>query len=81
MWILLLVILLHNIIGVGENMDREQLQRSIEEADNNSLRVGAANRIVQLLQKLRYSNNENSAKHGYGNSVKMPRMLVIILVR
>ena len=47
---------------VGEKMDREQLQRSIEEADNNSLRVGAANRIVQLLQKLRYSNNENSAK-------------------
>ncbi len=43
-------------------MDREQLQRSIEEADNNSLRVGAANRIVQLLQKLRYTNNENSAK-------------------
>ncbi|WP_238882953.1 ATP-binding protein [Clostridium sp. YIM B02551] len=43
-------------------MDREQLQRSIEEADNTSLRVGAANRIVQLLQKLRYSNNENSAK-------------------
>ncbi len=43
-------------------MDREQLQRSIEEADNNSLRVGAANRIVQLMQKLRYSNNENSAK-------------------
>lgn len=43
-------------------MDREQLQRSIEEADNNSLRVGAANHIVQLLQKLRYSNNENSAK-------------------
>lgn len=43
-------------------MDRDQLQRSIEEADNNSLRVGAANRIVQLLQKLRYSNNENSAK-------------------
>lgn len=47
---------------VGEKMDREQLQRSIEEADNNSLRAGAANRIVQLLQKLRYSNNENSAK-------------------
>lgn len=47
---------------VGEKMDREQLQRSIEEADNNSLRLGAANRIVQLMQKLRYSNNENSAK-------------------
>jgi hypothetical protein len=43
-------------------MDREQLQRSIEEADNNSLRAGAANRIIQLLQKLRYSNNVNSAK-------------------
>lgn len=43
-------------------MDREQLQRSIEEADNNSLRVGAANRIVQLLQKQRHSNNENNAK-------------------
>ena len=46
----------------GDKMNREQLQRSIEEADNNSLRVGAANRIVQLMQKLRYSNNENSAK-------------------
>ncbi|MCQ3035989.1 MAG: hypothetical protein MJ248_07265 [Bacilli bacterium] len=34
----------------------------IRAADNNSLRIGAANRIVQLLQKLRYSNNENSAK-------------------
>lgn len=35
---------------------------NIQAADNNSLRIGAANRIVQLLQKLRYSNNENSAK-------------------
>lgn len=43
-------------------MDKEHLQRSIEEADNNSLRIGAANRIVQLLGKLRHSNNENSAK-------------------
>lgn len=47
---------------MGGQMNREQLQRSIEEADNNTLRAGAANRIVQLLQKLRYSNNENSAK-------------------
>lgn len=41
-------------------MDR--LNISIQEADNISLRNGAANRIVQLLQKQRYSNNENSAK-------------------
>lgn len=47
---------------IGENMDREQFLRNIQEADNNSLRIGAANRIVQLLQKQRYSNNENSAK-------------------
>ncbi|MBW7473984.1 ATP-binding protein [Paenibacillus oenotherae] len=43
-------------------MNKEHLQRSIVEADNNSLRIGAANRIVQLLDKLRHSNNENSAK-------------------
>ena len=46
----------------GEKMNTEELQRSIEEADNHSLRIGAANRVVQLLQKLRYSNNENSSK-------------------
>ena len=43
-------------------MDKQQFSMSIQEADNNSLRIGAANRIVQLLQKQRYSNNENSAK-------------------
>ena len=43
-------------------MDREQFLKNIQEADNNSLRIGAANRIVQLLEKQRYSNNENSAK-------------------
>lgn len=43
-------------------MDKQQFNTSIQEADNNSLRIGAANRIVQLLQKQRYSNNENSAK-------------------
>ena len=43
-------------------MDKQQFNMSIQEADNNSLRIGAANRIVQLLQKQRYSNNENSAK-------------------
>lgn len=48
--------------GVGENMDKAQFLRNIQEADNNSLRIGAANRIVQLLQKQRYSNNDNGAK-------------------
>lgn len=43
-------------------MDKQQFNMNIQAADNNSLRIGAANRIVQLLQKLRYSNNENSAK-------------------
>lgn len=43
-------------------MDKEQFRRNIQEADNNSLRIGAANRIVQLLDKQRYSNNENSVK-------------------
>ena len=43
-------------------MDTERFQRNIEQADSNSLRIGAANRVLQLLQKLRYSNNENSAK-------------------
>ena len=43
-------------------MDKQHFNMSIQEADNNSLRIGAANRIVQLLQKQRYSNNENSAK-------------------
>src|SRR5690554_4780360 len=43
-------------------MDNDQLYLSIQEADNISLRNGTANRIVQLLQKQRYSNNENSAK-------------------
>ena len=35
---------------------------NIQQEDNISLRNGAANRIVQLLQKQRYSNNENSVK-------------------
>lgn len=43
-------------------MNKQQFDMDIQAADNNSLRIGAANRIVQLLQKLRYSNNENSAK-------------------
>lgn len=43
-------------------MNKQQFDRDIQRADNNALRIGAANRIVQLLQKLRYSNNENSAK-------------------
>lgn len=43
-------------------MDKELLFKNIQEADNNSLRIGAANRIVQLLDKQRYSNNENSVK-------------------
>lgn len=43
-------------------MNTEEFQRNIEQADSNSLRIGAANRVLQLLQKLRYSNNENSAK-------------------
>ncbi|WP_455649030.1 ATP-binding protein [Enterocloster citroniae] len=43
-------------------MDTERFQKNIEQADSNSLRIGAANRVLQLLQKLRYSNNENSAK-------------------
>lgn len=44
-------------------MNKQQFDMDIQAADNNSLRIGAANRIVQLLQKLRYSNNENSAKN------------------
>lgn len=43
-------------------MDKQQFNLSIQMADNNSLRIGAANRIVQLLHKQRYNNNENSAK-------------------
>lgn len=31
-------------------MDKEQFLRNIQEEDNNSLRTGAANRILQLLQ-------------------------------
>ena len=43
-------------------MNKQQFDMNIQAADNNSLRIGAANRILQLLQKQRYSNNENSAK-------------------
>lgn len=43
-------------------MDKEKFCVSIQQADNASLRIGAANRILQLLQKQRYSNNENSVK-------------------
>lgn len=43
-------------------MDKKQLHLSMQQADNDSLRNGAANRILQLLQKQRYSNNENSVK-------------------
>lgn len=43
-------------------MDKEHFFMKIQQADNTSLRNGAANRILQLLQKQRYSNNENSVK-------------------
>lgn len=43
---------------VGEKMNTEDFQRSVQEADNNTLRIGAANRIVQKLDELRYSNND-----------------------
>lgn len=43
-------------------MDKEQFRRTIQEADNNSLRISAVNHIMQLLDKQRYSNNENSVK-------------------
>ena len=43
-------------------MDKEQFLRNIQEEDNNSLRTGAANRILQLLQRQRYNNNEDSVK-------------------
>lgn len=43
-------------------MDKEQFLRNIQEEDNNSLRTGAANRILQLLERQRYSNNEDSVK-------------------
>lgn len=43
-------------------MNKEQFSLSIQQADNISLRNGAANRILQLLQKQSHSNNENSAK-------------------
>ena len=46
----------------GERMDKDQFLKNIHEADTKSLRDGAANRIVQLLEKQRYSNNENSVK-------------------
>lgn len=41
---------------MGETMDTERFQKNIEQADSNSLRIGAANRVLQQLQKLRYSN-------------------------
>ena len=47
---------------VGEDMDKEQFLRNIQEEDNNSLRTGAANRILQLLQRQRYNNNDDSVK-------------------
>ncbi len=43
-------------------MDKEQFSLSIQQADNDSLRIGAANRILQLLQRQRYSNNTDSVK-------------------
>lgn len=43
-------------------MDKEQFLRNIQEEDNNSLRTGAANRILQLLQRQRYNNNDDSVK-------------------
>ena len=49
-------------VFMGETMNTERFQKNIEQADSKSLRIGAANRLLQQLQKLRYSNNENSAK-------------------
>lgn len=43
-------------------MDKEQLRQSILRTNMATQTMGTANRIIQLLQRLRYSNNENSAK-------------------
>ena len=51
-------------------MNKQQFDMNIQAADNNSLRIGAANRIVQLLQKLRYR------KDGCGNYARMQKMFV-----
>lgn len=57
-------------------MNKQQFDMNIQAADNNSLRIGAANRILQLLQKQRYSNNENSAeKMGMGVMPKCKRCM------
>ena len=43
-------------------MDKQQFHMSMQEANNISLKYGVADRILQLLQKQRHSNNENSEK-------------------
>ena len=55
-------------------MDKEQFSLSIQQADNVSLRNGAANQILQLLQKQRYSNNENSVNNPERNPSSVRRM-------
>lgn len=42
--------------------NNREFDNCIQEADNSSLRDGAANRILQLLEKQRYSNEVNNSK-------------------
>ena len=42
--------------------NNREFDNYIQEADNSSLRDGAANRILQLLEKQRYSNEVNNSK-------------------
>lgn len=57
-------------VFTGETMDTERFQKNIEQADSNSLRIGAANRVLQLLQKLRYPIPEIEA-HVIWRSITM----------
>lgn len=51
-------------------MNKQQFDMDIQAADNNSLRIGAANFATVIMRKVR--------KDGYGSYARMPKMSVIL---
>ena len=68
-------------VFTGETMDTERFQKNIEQADSNSLRIGAANVFCSCFRNYVIAIMKIVQNGGYGNYVRMQRIYVITLVR
>lgn len=57
-------------------MNKQQFDMNIQAADNNSLRIGAANRIVQFCRSCVTAIMRIVRKDGCGNYARMQKMFV-----